>query len=204
MLDRGHYWWLTWTWENLLFACARCNDQGHKGNYFPLKSAACSTPPRTPGQTPPHDWGLASESPHLIDPATEDPLRLLRWKPVDASLPRSRWTWEISSRSEKGRKTIKTLGLRELAEDVAMHLSTSVLPSVEEIERELLAGRLQEARARWAELLARVLAPETSLSFASWCALRRWMPLAERTHHGLARLPRPGAFPSCRSSSTGV
>lgn len=38
-LDPGHYWWLTWTWENLLFSCVRCNDRGHKANYFPLPTA---------------------------------------------------------------------------------------------------------------------------------------------------------------------
>ncbi|MFE8605668.1 HNH endonuclease family protein [Archangium violaceum] len=37
-VDAGHYWWLTWTWSNLLFSCARCNDAGHKANYFPLRS----------------------------------------------------------------------------------------------------------------------------------------------------------------------
>lgn len=39
-IDDGHYWWLTWTWSNLLFSCPRCNDQGHKANFFPLAPAA--------------------------------------------------------------------------------------------------------------------------------------------------------------------
>lgn len=28
------YWWLTWTWDNLLFSCIRCNHA--KGTSFPL------------------------------------------------------------------------------------------------------------------------------------------------------------------------
>jgi hypothetical protein len=34
--DVDRYWWLTWTWENLLFACTTCNGRSHKGNHFPL------------------------------------------------------------------------------------------------------------------------------------------------------------------------
>lgn len=53
-IDHGHYWWLTWTWENLLFSCTRCNDQGHKANFFPTGArivTACSTEATIPRAT---------------------------------------------------------------------------------------------------------------------------------------------------------
>lgn len=31
------YYWLGYEWSNLLLACPKCNQQGAKGNYFPIK-----------------------------------------------------------------------------------------------------------------------------------------------------------------------
>ncbi len=192
-LDGDHYWWLAWTWENLLFSCVRCNDQAHKANYFPLNSKACKRPRKNARLETIAHLDISQEEPMLIDPATEDPLDHLQWKPVQPSLPRKQWSWDISWHSPKGRKTVEILKLRELAEDVAAHLSTSVLPPIETIEQRLQAGHTNKARILWEELLGRVLAPKATLSFAVWCALRLWMPPAIRKKHGLAPLPRPGA-----------
>ncbi|MHA1137785.1 MAG: retron system putative HNH endonuclease [Candidatus Thorarchaeota archaeon] len=54
------YWWLAYIWENLLYACERCNKK--KLDHFPLNS------PKAP------DWGdLNQERPLLINPLDEDP-----------------------------------------------------------------------------------------------------------------------------------
>lgn len=38
------YWWLAWTWENLLFSCMDCNRE-HKGEEFPLVDERSGSPP---------------------------------------------------------------------------------------------------------------------------------------------------------------
>jgi hypothetical protein len=39
------YWWLTWSWDNLLFSCMDCNRE-HKRDQFPL--AASGSRPNSP------------------------------------------------------------------------------------------------------------------------------------------------------------
>jgi hypothetical protein len=88
-VDEGHYWWLAWTWSNLLFSCARCNDGGHKANYFPLRprtarEAAPIAPLPLPPQSPIVD--VSAEQALLLDPAgSEDPLRPMKslWDRTD-------------------------------------------------------------------------------------------------------------------------
>lgn len=31
------YWWLAWSWNNLLLSCATCHSATFKGNWFPLE-----------------------------------------------------------------------------------------------------------------------------------------------------------------------
>ena len=75
------YWWLAWTWENLLFACASCNRSA-KRDTFELVDP---TTRLKPGDKPP-----GSERPRLIDPGAEDPMLAMtffqdsneRWRPI--------------------------------------------------------------------------------------------------------------------------
>lgn len=57
------YWWLTWSWENLLFACQRCNNA--KSTFFPLREGSTSLQAE---ESPP-----GTERTDLIDPTSEDP-----------------------------------------------------------------------------------------------------------------------------------
>ncbi len=59
----GHYWWLAFTWNNLLPACKPCNAA--KRNLFPVAAQRCAV--GTTGEA------LDAEAPLLIDPAREDP-----------------------------------------------------------------------------------------------------------------------------------
>lgn len=193
--DRGHYWWLTWTWENLLFSCARCNDGGHKANYFPLepRSSARAKPRRPVGPAlSPTIFDLSSERPMLLDPTSKSDSFLdhVRWMPANTHSPRRLWTWSPSPVTSRGAATIKILRLAELADDVQMHLANSVLPSLEEVEQHLEGGRRRLAARRW-EALIRILEPENPLTAATWCALELWMPQRKRRLHGLADPKRP-------------
>jgi len=201
-IDCEHYWWLTWTWTNLLFSCGTCNDQGHKANYFPLVRGSKPIPhwikPITQPFTP-SAFETASERPLLLNPAdlTVDPLDHIRWKPTihSQSRPRDEWIWTPKGKTAEGKATILILKLDELSEDVGMHLKTSVLPSIEEIEKHLNATpkRKRDAQERWDKLLATTLAPESELSAATWCALEIWMPKKKRQENGLSEPRRPGS-----------
>jgi hypothetical protein len=193
--DRGHYWWLTWTWTNLLFVCPRCNDPGHKANYFPLTSSSSAlAPPRRPyrGRPGPAFFRTSSERPLLIDPATDDPLDHITWRPLQTRLDRRDWKWSPWGLSARGWETIDVLRLGEIADEVEHHLRTAVLPSLEEIEAHFAAGRTTAGAQRWKKLLAETLAPHSPLSAATWCALAIWMPAAQRRRWRLPAPRRPG------------
>jgi len=63
-LNKPGYYWLAYTWENLMLSCESCNRR-HKKNTFPLESEAtrCTYPNEDTSQ----------EQPVFIDPYREDP-----------------------------------------------------------------------------------------------------------------------------------
>lgn len=81
---KAHFRHLTFVWENLLFACPRCN-QGHKRDHFPL----------APGGTP-----------LLLDPTQDNPTDHLhfRWHAQSA-------TSVVLGKTAQGRTTRRLLGL---------------------------------------------------------------------------------------------
>ena len=194
-IDESHYWWLAWTWENLLFACVRCNDQAHKGNWFPLVAGttACRPPSKAVRRSLQTlaSWGLATEQAALLDPACESGLDHFVWRPVDATLPRATWIWAVAPLTERGRRTMRVLKLEELAEDVGNQVRVALLPSVEEIEAHLADGALAKARGRWDALLRDTFAPGADLTAAMWCALEVLLPATARASARLSSPPRP-------------
>jgi hypothetical protein len=92
-IPRLGYWWLAWTWENLVFGCTGCNS-GVKLTRFPQAKGASALRAL---EAPPSE-----EHPLLLDPADadEDPLDHIqfrwvynRWKPVPREgSPRGAWT----------------------------------------------------------------------------------------------------------------
>ncbi len=95
------YWWLTWSWENLLFSCLECNRDG-KRDCFPL--AVGSTRLVAEDEPP------GGEMPLLIDPADVafDPWNEIVFKPVrQHGLER----WLPFGATARGRETIAVCGL---------------------------------------------------------------------------------------------
>lgn len=61
------YWWLAYTWENLVYACSICN--GEKSDKFPRRGQKATA------------WGdLSQERPLLINPLDEDPGEFIHWE----------------------------------------------------------------------------------------------------------------------------
>lgn len=86
------YYWLAYTWDNLLLACHDCNSV-HKGTFFPL-----ANPTRRARW---HGADLTKEKPLLVDPARQNPRRHIRFV-ADAPV----------GRTKKGLETIEGVGLR--------------------------------------------------------------------------------------------
>jgi len=91
-IEKPGYFWLGYTWTNLLFSCTRCNGKKYKGNNFPLVLGSI--------RARSHHNDLALEDPYLIDPATIDPRLHITF---DNEL--------IKYNTIYGEKTIKVLGL---------------------------------------------------------------------------------------------
>ena len=93
-LGKPAYFWLSYEWENLLFACDVCNDAAHKGNLFPLAIPSARADAANPD--------VANEKPLLINPYIVDPDRHIEWS---KDIPRPR------NKSRMGRKSIEVFGL---------------------------------------------------------------------------------------------
>ena len=91
-LERPGYYWLAYTWENLLFTCQLCN-QRHKRNEFPLLN------PEKRART--HRDAVSDERPAFIDPSTEDPAASLSFRD-EVPFPKNK----------RGATTIRALGLK--------------------------------------------------------------------------------------------
>ena len=72
-LGRPGYYWLAYSWTNLLFSCQLCN-QRFKKNLFPLHDPAMRMRSH-------HDGGnILMEGPLFIDPSTEDPEQFISFR----------------------------------------------------------------------------------------------------------------------------
>jgi hypothetical protein len=199
-VDQGHYWWLTWTWENLLFSCVRCNDRGHKANYFQVRPGTACAAPAAPIPTSPADLvaTVAGEAALFIDPAGSiDPITLLWWEPSThnaqgRAIPPRLWTWSPRWTDDRGRVTADNLKLLELAADIQRHITRDILPRVEKVRQAALAGQRCTAKEDWDALLRDKLDDlEESFRGPTWKALELLVSAAERTEWGLTAPRRP-------------
>ena len=88
------YWWLAYSWENLLVACKTCN-QKYKKSKFPLRDESKRA------------WeessDLGKEEPMLINPLEEDPEEFIEY---DLS---AKFMAKAVGKCERGRKTVDEL-----------------------------------------------------------------------------------------------
>jgi hypothetical protein len=110
----------------------------------------------------------------LLDPADEanHPLDHLRWLPVDRTLPRSLWTWQLRGLTARGRTTKERLGLDALADDVDARYRDTVLPRFRaEIERPLGVKQPAQLLAAWDKLVRDLIEPTAPFTAATWSML---------------------------------
>jgi hypothetical protein len=147
-LRRPGYYWLAYTWENLLFSCQICN-QRQKRNKFPIQGERA---------TGPQD-DLDQEHPLFIDPAgPDDPETLITFTSLGQAV--------AVDGNKRGQATIEELGLyREDLEErrrerllyIQGQLTIKRLAEQFQLEHELVGAtqeleRLTSAEAEYAGL----------------------------------------------------
>ncbi len=159
------YWWLAWTWENLLFACASCNGKGGKGDEFPLESGSA---PLRYGDQPPGD-----ERPLLLDPTIDDPRAHLSFVKLATG------KWAPIGRTLRGRETIRVLGLSRdsYLDAFTHHVKHTVMPVVRELQAAHSVGFPPPTfPAYWHRKCAELLDPERPCLALSEDVLRSIFP----------------------------
>lgn len=157
------YWWLTWSWENLLFTCEGCNGQSLKGNRFPIAAGG----PRLVEL----EFDLSKEDALLIDPTRRNPMQHIIWAPEDPSVAEQSWIWQPTSSDDYGKKTIEILGLRRLSTAVSEHIRDHVLPRVRELRSAAPGASADVVWDRVRELFAK----RALFRAAAWDALCWWV-----------------------------
>lgn len=163
------YWWLAWSWANLLLACKSCNSE-FKGTKFPLApgSIVLATHQQPPG----------GESPLLLDPATEDPLDHIQFHPAE----RGRWRPSARGGSPRGDVTIRVLGLDRgsLLDFYKRHVNERVRPEVNAVRAAMAAGDPREVQARWHLARRRLLRATHLFAGLAFDALEVLLPASDR------------------------
>lgn len=134
------YWWMAFTWENLLYACPQCNE-GKKRTKFPLAagSVALLAEQAPPGQ----------EVPLLIDPADESGVRHIEFRPERRGR-RDYWIPEPRNGSPHGKWTINVCGLDRdpLLDRYRKHVEYDVMRYVDELRAAMRQAAPDEAGQR--------------------------------------------------------
>jgi hypothetical protein len=122
------YWWLAFTWKNLLFACGNCNQGKAKGIKFPLAKGGA---PLVAEQQP-----KRRERPLLLDPAVECGVEHIEFRYVPAW---KKWKPFARGGSPKGDATIRTcmLDRDDLVELYTSYVNRVVQPEVNEVKAAL-------------------------------------------------------------------
>jgi 5-methylcytosine-specific restriction endonuclease McrA len=179
--SRDGYWWLAWTWSNLILLCYDCNN--HKGTWFPLAHGSL---PLVAEQPPP-----MAEKPLLIDPCVMDPIEHIRFEEERGG------TWRARPRDGSlfGAKTIEKLGLDGvkrpgILDQFREHVKLAVKPRVDLIHIAMRDSDHWRLVERWDEVCRALLRKQTPYAALSYAALDRRIPASERDEFGLV-LPRP-------------
>lgn len=157
--DNEGYWWLAWTWSNLMFSCDICNRDG-KNDAFPLMPGSAVL---AHGEEPP-----GAERPMLIHPCEENPMRHIQFVHDDTP-PNHKWWARPRGRSKRGAMTIQALDLNRsyLLEVYQQHVEMCLQNSVRLIRSAIQSrnpGRIQREWEEQCRALLRWRRPLAALS----------------------------------------
>lgn len=174
----GGYWWLAWTWENLLFSCAICNRSA-KNDAFPLEAGSV---PLLPEAQPP-----GGELPTLIDPCGEDPIELIQFV-----FDGSHWQPVGRNGSQRGQRTVELLklGRADLLTLYDAHVHDQVKPRTDALHEAIARQDEHGIHVSWRRVVRGLLSPRMPFVALSFDAIEHFVPAGLRDRWNLT-LPRP-------------
>jgi hypothetical protein len=149
-LQTNGYWWLAYSWENLLFACASCNRTG-KNDLFPLKTGSVTL---ATNQLPP-----GNEDPYLLDPGGyKNPVEHIQFVKSRSNSNHRSFNWYAHPRgkSELGEKSIDVCRLNrsdllDLRNDhyqqTLTHQISAILSAITSKNERLLRNEFMRAKS---------------------------------------------------------
>jgi hypothetical protein len=174
------YWWLAWTWENLLFACVDCNRE-YKRDRFPLAPGGTQL---VAEQSPP-----GAERPLILDPAdpSMDPAQEIEFRSERVS---GKERWVPYGVTDRGRATVAVCGLDrpDLLDFYADHVIRQVRPRRDTFLA--TGGSTQDVFKAWERAKRGLLAPGLPFRALSHDALSVLLPVQLRERYRLT-LDRP-------------
>ena len=175
---KARYWWLAWTWENLLFACKHCNTA--KGAQFPLRSATCLQP---------RDQPPGGERPLLVDPADPctDPMAHIVFAPVNGQ-----WRPLARAGSRYGATMIWVLGLdRGTLRDLYKGHAQRFEDAISCIQTAMAKEPLEQVQRVWKDVCGRWLSADAPFAALSHDILAYTFPKVRRDQFGLTLAIHP-------------
>ena len=165
------YWWLAFSWDNLLYACPSCNRSA-KNDQFPLLNGSVSL---LESALPP-----GAEVPMLLDPGSQiNPVEHIEYieQPIGPGSSTTHWWARPRNASIYGNQTIEVCKLnvnehRELRND---YFATTVTPQVNALQ-EAINSKSQQAIRREFERAMGLLAPNNAYVGFAYDALRAKIP----------------------------
>ena len=150
------YWWLAYSWENLLLACETCNIK--KGAKFPLEPGS--------ERLDPEDCDLEKEKPILINPLKEDPEEFIEYDFFEEDIEEcteddlsEKLMVKAVGKCERGQKTVSKL--TGINNRYMMQERASKLENFEEYE--LWAG-LKDNKDRASKRLSKYISRRSEFS----------------------------------------
>ena len=166
------YWWLAWTWQNLMFACPNCN-RSWKNDEFPLATGSIAL---IPEQRP-----NGTEIALLLDPCVENPVNHIKFT-FHPGLPKNNWRPLPRSGSAKGDNTIRVLKLDRpsLLDLYDSHVNLFLLPILARLNVEIAANNLANVSAIWTNEVMTYLLPGRPFTAISYDAIDHYVPRSLR------------------------
>lgn len=165
------YWWLAFTWENLLFTCPSCNSPG-KGDQFPLAHGSTSLKPE--------ESAPGNEIPLLLNPGSNiNPVEHIIFilEAVSTQAKEKHWRARARDNSPSGEKTIGVckLNSQDLLENRDLHIATIIQPQVKAINDALATMQIGLIQTAYDRAIA-MLTPRNEYVALSYDAFRHFIP----------------------------
>jgi hypothetical protein len=177
------YYWLGNEWSNLLIACPRCNDQGNKGNRFPLSNAAKRVKDHRRFLASGSYWikanhfsssHMKSEDPLILNPEMKDPDKHLHvintgeLKPLRKSKYGTK-TIEICDLNRKG----SLVQRKKIIDDVVTAITQNIVRHTSGQEP-LTPGQFKVAMFDVFDEITKKTLPDAEFTMVSRCILRNF------------------------------